>query len=99
MGSRFPSLSIGCLDIYGNQIPFKSVPEITVRLDSIMGVLAEIDKFKKGLSSDKLALKVQVFFNRGPFVDVGVCFFFLGRMCLLHNHALFGFVLKKFRIC
>ncbi|XP_024438485.2 structural maintenance of chromosomes flexible hinge domain-containing protein GMI1 isoform X2 [Populus trichocarpa] len=59
VGSRFPSLSIGCLDIYGNQIPFKSVPEITVRLDSIMGVLAEIDKFKKGLSSDKLALKVQ----------------------------------------
>ncbi|KAG6752676.1 hypothetical protein POTOM_042705 [Populus tomentosa] len=59
VGSRFPSLSIGCLDIYGNQIPFKSVPEITVRLDSIVGVLAEIDKFKKGLSSDKLALKVQ----------------------------------------
>lgn len=59
VGSRFPSLSIGCLDIHGNQIPFKSVPEISVRLDSIVGVLAEIDKFKKGLSSDKLALKVQ----------------------------------------
>uniref|UniRef100_A0A6N2LHD2 Uncharacterized protein n=1 Tax=Salix viminalis TaxID=40686 RepID=A0A6N2LHD2_SALVM len=30
VGSPFPSFSIGCLDIYGNQIPFKSVPEITV---------------------------------------------------------------------
>ncbi|KAB5531616.1 hypothetical protein DKX38_018286 [Salix brachista] len=59
VGSPFPSFSIGCLDIYGNQIPFKSVPEITVKLDSIVGVLAETDKFKKSLSSDKLTLKVQ----------------------------------------
>lgn len=94
MGSRFPSLSIGCLDIYGNQIPFKSVPEITVRLDSIMGVLAEIDKFKKGLSSDKLALKVQVFFNRGPFVDVGV-FFFLRENVPLTQSCLIWIFLKK----
>ncbi|KAJ6693826.1 hypothetical protein OIU85_004594 [Salix viminalis] len=59
VGSPFPSFSIGCLDIYGNRIPFKSVPEITVKLDSIVGVLAETDKFKKSLSSDKLTLKVQ----------------------------------------
>ncbi|KAJ6376123.1 hypothetical protein OIU77_000983 [Salix suchowensis] len=59
VGSPFPSFSIGCLDIYGNRIPFKSVPEITVKLDSVVGVLAETDKFKKSLSSDKLTLKVQ----------------------------------------
>ena len=88
MGSPFPSFSIGCLDIYGNRIPFKSVPEITVKLDSVVGVLAETDKFKKSLSSDKLTLKVQVFFNYGAFVDVAVYFFFLGKMCLLHNQSL-----------
>jgi hypothetical protein len=46
-----------------------------VKLDSIVGVLAETDKFKKSLSSDKLTLKVQVFFNYGAFVDVALyCF-------------------------
>jgi hypothetical protein len=59
-----------------------------------MGVLAEIDKFKKGLSSDKLALKVQVFFNRGPFVDVGV-FFFLRENVPLTQSCLIWICFKK----
>ncbi|CAK7324185.1 unnamed protein product [Dovyalis caffra] len=60
VGSSFPSFSIGCFDIYGNRIPFTSVPETTVKLlDMSASVLAEIAKFKAYLSSDKLTLLVK----------------------------------------
>ncbi|CAN1250771.1 Structural maintenance of chromosomes flexible hinge domain-containing protein GMI1 [Linum perenne] len=34
IGTSFPNIEIGCFDVYENQIPFTSVPKLTIRLSA-----------------------------------------------------------------
>ncbi|KAJ4726669.1 Protein defective in meristem silencing 3 [Melia azedarach] len=58
VGSLFP-LFLACYDIYDNRIPFKSIPDITVKLSTSKSVPVHADKLKMDLSADKLTLRIK----------------------------------------
>lgn len=58
VGLCFPPISIGCYDIYGNRMPFASVPEVRMKIISGGGVLADVTKLKFDLSMDRRTLKI-----------------------------------------
>lgn len=60
VGLCFPPISIGCYDIYGNRMPFASVPEVRMKIISGGGVLADVTKMKFDLSVDRRTLKITV---------------------------------------
>ncbi|XP_057463870.1 structural maintenance of chromosomes flexible hinge domain-containing protein GMI1 [Actinidia eriantha] len=59
VGSCFPPFSIACFDIYGNRMPFASVPEVIMKIISEGDVLGIVHKIALDLSSDKLTLKIK----------------------------------------
>lgn len=73
VGSCFPPLYLACYDTHDNRIPFKSTPEVTIKLQTIKGVLFHVGKMKTGLSPNKFTLEVKVWFMRissCPFEDI-----------------------------
>lgn len=62
VGSCFPPLYLACYDTHDNRIPFKSTPEVTIKLQTIRGVLFHVGKMKTGLSPNKFTLEVKVWF-------------------------------------
>lgn len=62
VGSCFPPLYLACYDTYDNRIPFKSTPEVMIKLESTKGVLFHVGKRKTGFSSNKFTLEIKVWF-------------------------------------
>ncbi|KAF5442725.1 hypothetical protein F2P56_035352 [Juglans regia] len=59
VGSCFPPFCLTCNDIYGNRIPFTSTPEVMIKLQTIKGVLVDVEKMRIELSPNKFTLKVE----------------------------------------
>ncbi|XP_059434267.1 structural maintenance of chromosomes flexible hinge domain-containing protein GMI1 [Corylus avellana] len=59
VGSCFPPLYLACYDTYDNRIPFKSTPEVMIKLESTKGVLFHVGKRKTGFSSNKFTLEIK----------------------------------------
>ncbi|KAF3432812.1 hypothetical protein FNV43_RR23914 [Rhamnella rubrinervis] len=59
VGSTFQPLPVACYDIYGNQIPFTSNPEVMLKIQTSEVVIAHVKKLKTSLSASKMTLKVE----------------------------------------
>ncbi|XP_057951572.1 structural maintenance of chromosomes flexible hinge domain-containing protein GMI1 isoform X2 [Malania oleifera] len=59
VGSCFPPFSITCNDVYGNRIPFRSIPNLIVKIDLKCDKPANVNKMNFCLSSDRLLLLVK----------------------------------------
>ncbi|KAF6146065.1 hypothetical protein GIB67_033424 [Kingdonia uniflora] len=58
VGSCFPGLSVASYDEYGNQMPFKSTPDVSVKVMIEGSEHAHVEKKNVALSSDKMILEV-----------------------------------------
>ncbi|CAN0922576.1 Structural maintenance of chromosomes flexible hinge domain-containing protein GMI1 [Linum grandiflorum] len=61
LGTSFPEIEIGCFDVYENQIPFTSVPRLTIRLIPPEGEdeIGHVQNSMVNLSSNKTVLRVR----------------------------------------
>ncbi|XP_020206099.1 structural maintenance of chromosomes flexible hinge domain-containing protein GMI1 isoform X2 [Cajanus cajan] len=59
VGSTFPTLCIAYYDIYDNQAPFQSIPDVTVKLTTAAGMHFEVHGLKISLSTDRMTLKIK----------------------------------------
>uniref|UniRef100_A0A6N2K9V6 Uncharacterized protein n=1 Tax=Salix viminalis TaxID=40686 RepID=A0A6N2K9V6_SALVM len=93
VGSPFPSFSIGCLDIYGNRIPFKSVPEIT----NVLIVSDKLDRIRPKYEATLVICPVDELIKVSIPCQVlpGSVQHITGRPQIQEKHLLPGFVVKE----
>ncbi|PIA26548.1 hypothetical protein AQUCO_09100023v1 [Aquilegia coerulea] len=58
VGSCSPPVSIACVDIYGNHMPFISSPGVLVKVESTNCVMGHSRRMKVNLSSNRLILNI-----------------------------------------
>ncbi|EOY23564.1 Gamma-irradiation and mitomycin c induced 1, putative isoform 1 [Theobroma cacao] len=59
VGSCFALIPIACYDIYGNRMPFSSIPNFKIKLVMNEGMLVDVTQMKPSLSSDNLVLNIE----------------------------------------
>lgn len=60
VGSTFPTLSIAYYDIHGNQAPFQTIPDVTVKLRAAKDMYFKVHGIKIRLTTDRMILKIMV---------------------------------------
>nr|XP_010915961.1 structural maintenance of chromosomes flexible hinge domain-containing protein GMI1 [Elaeis guineensis] len=70
VGSYISYLSVGCFDLYSNQIPFSSLPEVVVKIYANKLVLVRVDKMKMVLSPNQLLLEITDMLIESHYLDM-----------------------------
>ncbi|XP_004498513.1 structural maintenance of chromosomes flexible hinge domain-containing protein GMI1 [Cicer arietinum] len=58
VGSTFPTLSIAYYDIHGNQAPFQTIPDVTVKIRAAKDMYFKVHGIKIRLATDRMILKI-----------------------------------------